>query len=111
MALAPLDLQVLYSQLETVSKTVAHQQQGQQLANAIQRETHAQQLAEKNSTVQQLKSGEDSVHKIKDRAAGGGSSQNGSGRRQSETETEEKEASAPVAFQDPNLGKFIDISG
>lgn len=110
MALAPLDLQILYSQLETVSKTVAHQQQGQQLANAIQRETHAQQLAEKNSTVQQLKSGEDSVHKIKDRAAGG-SSQNGSGRRQSEEEGEEKEAPAPVAFQDPNLGKFIDISG
>lgn len=109
MALAPLDLQVLYSQLETVSKTVAHQQQGQQLANAIQRETHAQQLAEKNSTVQQLKSGEDSVHKIKDRAAGG-SSQNNSGRRKGEEE-EEKETPAPVAFQDPNLGKFIDISG
>lgn len=110
MALAPLDLQVLYSQLETVSKTVAHQQQGQQLANAIQRETHSQQMAEKNSTVQQLKSGEDSVHKIKDRAAGG-SPQNNSGRRQREEEVEEEETPTPVAFQDPNLGKFIDISG
>ena len=48
MAIAPLDLQVLYSQLENVSKTVAHQQQGKQLANAIQQETYAQQMAEKN---------------------------------------------------------------
>lgn len=110
MALAPLDFQVLYSQLETVSKTVAHQQQGQQLANAIQRETHAQQQAEKNSTVQQLKSGEDNVHKVKDRAAGGSSQQN-HGRRHPEEEVEEEEIPAPVAFQDPNLGKFIDISG
>ena len=110
MALAPLDLQVLYSQLETVSKTVAHQQQGKQLANAIQQETHARQMAEKNSTVQQLKSGEDNVYKVRDRAAGD-SSQNSYGRRQQEEELEEEETPEPVAFQDPNLGKFIDISG
>ena len=63
MAIVPLDLQVLYSQLETVSKRVAHQQQGTQLANAIQQEAHAQQMAEKNSTVQQLQSGEDGIQK------------------------------------------------
>ena len=109
MAIAPLDLQVLYSQLENVSKTVAHQQQGKQLANAIQQETYAQQMAEKNSTVQQLQSGEDGVQRVKDRAAGG-SSRGGSRKRQDEEETQEQ-ASEQVAFQDPNLGKFIDISG
>ena len=83
MAIVPLDLQVLYSQLETVSKRVAHEQQGTQLANAIQQEAHAQQMAEKNSTVQQLQSGEDGIQKVKDRASGG-SSQGGSRKKQQE---------------------------
>lgn len=109
MAIAPLDLQVLYSQLENVSKTVAHQQQGKQLANAIQQETHAQQMAEKNSTVQQLQSGEEGIQKVKDRAAGG-SSQGGSQKKQ-EQEEDQEQLPEQVAFQDPNLGKFIDISG
>lgn len=109
MAIAPLDLQVLYSQLENVSKTVAHQQQGKQLANAIQQETHAREMLEKSSTVQQLKSGDDSVQKVKDRAAGD-SSQNGSQKKHKEEEDKEEQV-APIAFQDPNLGKFIDISG
>lgn len=109
MAIAPLDLQVLYSQLENVSKTVAHQQQGKQLANAIQQEVHARELLEKSSTVQQLNSGDDSVQKVKDRAAGG-SSQNGSHKKNKEDEHSE-EQTEPIAFQDPNLGKFIDISG
>ncbi len=109
MAIAPLDLQVLYSQLENVSKTVAHQQQGKQLANAIQQEVHAREMLEKSSTVQQLNSGEDSVQKVKDRAAGG-SSQNGSNKKHEKGEEPEQQ-SEMVAFQDPNLGKIIDITG
>ena len=102
MAIVPLDLQVLYSQLETVSKRVAHEQQGTQ-------EAHAQQMAEKNSTVQQLQSGEDGIQKVKDRASGG-SSQGGSRKKQQEEEPQEQ-APEHIAFQDPNLGKYIDISG
>ena len=109
MAIAPLDLQVLYSQLENVSKSVAHRQQGMQLASAIQQEIHAQQMAEKNSTVQQLQADEDGIQKIKERSSGG-SSQGGSQKKQQEEDAPEQ-APEQVAFQDPNLGKFIDISG
>ena len=47
MALHPIDLQTLYTQLENVSKGVAFQQQGLQLREAVQQDNYGKQLTEK----------------------------------------------------------------
>ncbi len=111
MAIAPIDIQTLYSQLENVSKSVVHQQQGIQLSNAIQQDTNAKQLAEKNNTVQQINKEKEDGISVKERK----SSKNGqdsSKKKGSEKEKKEDiEQSQPYRFQDPNLGKYIDISG
>ncbi|MBO5136877.1 MAG: hypothetical protein J6B81_00060 [Spirochaetaceae bacterium] len=110
MAIAPIDLQTLYSQLENVSKTVAHQQQGVQLAQSIRQEVHARQEAEKNTAVQHLDSGQ-GVQSVKDNKNSKQNKDSGKEHSDENTEQESNETSQPVFFQDPNLGKYIDISG
>ncbi len=109
MGLVPLDLQILYSQLDNVSKTVAHQQQGKRLATAVEQERIAQKDAEKNEAVQQLKSNDEAIQRIKDREGENKNFQEE--KRKQETPEENQKPEEPVAFQDPHLGKFIDISG
>lgn len=52
MAIQPIDLQTLYSQLGNVSKTVAFQQQGVPLQNAIQQEEQTKRLQQKREAVE-----------------------------------------------------------
>lgn len=112
MAIAPIDLQTLYSQLENVSKTVVHQQQGVQLSQAIQQETNAKQVAEKSTAVQQLKQDKDDVLSVKDKKSSGGGQNSGERkRREQNDDAQAVEGEEPFRFQDPNLGKYVDISG
>lgn len=110
MAIQPIDLQTLYSQLENVSKTVAHQQQGVHLNNAIQQDVKARQLAEEKTAVQKLQTDKDSIEALKDKKQSFGQ-KNQSSRQQQEEESSEQEEPTQIAFKDPNLGKYIDISG
>ena len=52
MGIQPIDLQTLYSQLGNVSKTVAFQQQGIPLQNAIQQEEQTKRLQQKREAVE-----------------------------------------------------------
>ena len=112
MAIAPIDLQAIFSQVDKVGKSQAAQREGQVLHQAIvgvqlQRKTeeHIQQVNETQDT------GE-GAEKIKDRDADRQKhNQGGKGGRKDENNddenTEEKQFSV---FHDPNLGKKIDIS-
>ncbi|AEE16575.1 hypothetical protein [Treponema brennaborense] len=113
MAIQPIDLQTLYSQLGNVAKTVVHQQQGAQLSNSIQQTELAKRTAEKNSTVQELSDEEKEIVMVKDRNLGSGSAADS--RQQKERDADSRnEPEAPASetyFTDPDLGQHIDISG
>ncbi len=51
MAIAPIDLQTMYSQMNNVAKTVSHQQQGAQLTQQLEEAKVIQQNMEKATVV------------------------------------------------------------
>ncbi len=67
MAIQPIDIQTLFSQLEKVSRTQVHQQQGLQLQNAIQQEEQMKKNLEKKSAVEQPEQISGGVVTVKER--------------------------------------------
>lgn len=109
MAIQPIDLQTLYSQLETVSKTVAFQQQGVQLQNSIQQEEQSKRLQQKQQAVEAASANEEGPLAVKDRKNGNPQEQ-GSGGKKSESK-EKNDDDVFEVIKDPVLGQHIDISG
>lgn len=108
MAIAPLDLQTLYSQLDKVSKNVV-QQQVSQIKNVLDNENNAQKLAEQKKVVEQLPSEENGMNEVKN------NSHNSSGNNQQKYYKQKKEEvieeQEPEVIKDPSLGRKFDISG
>ena len=109
MAIQPIDLQTLFTQVDKVAK----QQSAQREGLAMQQVIHGAQLQRK--TEEQIQAvneaqntGEDGAEKIKDRGAQG---QEGGNKKheQDQDDSAEEEAQTPV-IRDPRLGRNIDIS-
>jgi putative protein kinase ArgK-like GTPase of G3E family len=110
MAIAPIDLQAIFSQVDKVGKTQAAQKEGQTLHQAIQgaqierkTEEHIQQVNETQNT------GE-GIEKIKDRDKEHRSKQNSGGKNDERKKEENAEETQTRILRDPYLGKKIDIS-
>jgi hypothetical protein len=112
MAIQPIDLQTLFSQMDKVAKTQNAQREGLALHQTmqgveIQRKTeeHIQSVNEAQNT------GDDGTDKIRDRPSsrGGKESDEGKKKETREETSEQDEAHSPV-ISDPRLGKNIDIS-
>ena len=113
MALHPIDLQTLYTQLENVSKGVAFQQQGLQLREAVQQDNYGKQIAEKEKAVKEAAQEESETVRVKEQQKRHQNQENQS--EEKENNTEEKPAVAEnrntVDIKDPRLGRLIDIQG
>jgi len=113
MAIQPIDLQTLFTQLDKVAKTQSSEREGAAMHEAIQgaqlqRRTEAQ--IKSVNDVQNT--GEDGAEKVKDRGGGGPSSQahdGGKDKKQKDEKSRQEEAKAAV-IHDPSLGRKIDIS-
>jgi hypothetical protein len=110
MAIQPIDLQALFTQVEKVGKAQSAQREGL----ALQQEMQGVQLQRK--TEEHIKSvneaqgtGDDGTEKVKDREAKGQDS-GGEKKKDARHHTAEEEKNQPVVFSDPRLGKNIDIS-
>jgi hypothetical protein len=108
MAITPIDLQTLFTQLDKVGKTQASQREGL----ALQQSMQAVQLQKKtNEQIQQINEAQNTgegAEKINDHGGGSGQGQKNSGKKK-EQEQEEKNNTVSV-LNDPSLGKNIDIS-
>ncbi|MDR0456728.1 MAG: hypothetical protein LBH20_08620 [Treponema sp.] len=110
MAIQPIDLQVLFTQLDTVGKAQSAQREGLALQQAIQgaqiqrkTEEHIQAVNETQNT------GDDGVEKVKDQVSRRQGSSEGKKKETGKKESEREKTSIPV-FCDPSLGRNIDIS-
>lgn len=113
MALHPIDLQTLYTQLENVSKGVAFQQQGLQLREAVQQDNYGKQLTEKEKAVQEAAKEESEAFRVKEQQKRHQNQENKSENKENETEEKpaETEKRTTVDIKDPRLGRIIDIQG
>lgn len=108
MGLQPIDLQTMYSQISTVARQTAHQQQGVQLSEAMQQVNVVRQNQEKSEKVQQTEEQEKS----------GIINQNGkntSGRQEKEKKNSDRTDLEPQnpeqsRLKEPYLGQHIDIT-
>ena len=112
MALHPIDLQTLYTQLENVSKGVAFQQQGLQLREAVQQDNYGKQLTEKEKTIKEAAQEQSETVRVKDQQKRNQNSES-SMKKKEKNEEEPHENIEPVIvdIKDPNLGHLIDIQG
>ena len=111
MAIQPIDLSVIYSQMDNVAKFNASQNHSVQFANQHGRDKTAAENLEKSKTVQDAAQKDVDSNKIKNNLDQGGSAGQGlsfGGRKKKEAESEQKTSEE---FNDPMLGRIIDITG
>ena len=107
MAIQPIDLQTLYSQMDKVSKNVVQQQQHVQLHNSMELDGLVKKDIQKNEKIEKT-SEKEGMAEIKDGQSSKNSGQNPSNKN------EKEEVPSEVVLEiikDPSLGKTIDISG
>lgn len=116
MAIQPIDLQTLYTQLDKVSKTVAFEQQGVHLKNALNDADTEKRIFEKNKAVQQASMEDSETSRVKERKEG--NQDNGTSEEHHSKESNDKNnnevvetASKTNIINDPELGRYVDISG
>ena len=110
MAMQPIDLQTLFTQLDKVAKTQSAQREGLAIQQEMQgvllqrkTEQHIQSINKPQNT------GDDGAEKVNDKSKG--QSGRGGGKKQKEDRQQDAEAEeTPPAFFDPSLGRNIDIS-
>jgi len=111
MAIQPIDLQTLFSQLDKVAKAQLAQREGlaiQQAVRGVQIQRKADEQAKTVNEVQNA--GDDGAEKVNDQGRKG--NDDGKGNKQGtqkKASNWQKQAPSPV-FRDPGLGKNVDIS-
>jgi len=108
MAIAPIDLQTLFTQLDKVGKTHLSQKEGQPLQQAIQAMQIQKKTDEQMLQINEAQNTGEGAEKVKDRER---ENQKQSGnkdkRKQNKSGTEEENH---FVLSDPSLGKNIDIT-
>jgi len=106
MAIAPIDLQTLFAQVDKVGKTQAASKEGQTLHQAIQGVQLQRKIEEQILQVSEAQNTGEGAEKINDH----GQRQN-EGRHNEKNKKDEKEEEPQSSiFRDPALGNKIDIS-
>jgi hypothetical protein len=109
MAIQPIDLQTLFTQIDKVGKTQAEQKEGL----AIQQSLQSAQMQKKNeirneSVNETQRDPEESAERIRDKNAGHSA---GGGEGEKKKREEDAETPARPVIKDPSIGKIIDLSG
>jgi hypothetical protein len=110
MAIQPIDLQTLFTQLDKVAKTQSNQREGAALHQAIQGAELQRRTEDQIKAVNETQNmGEDGAEKVKDRGA---QAHDGSdkGKKQEGEKPQQQEETKAAVIHDPSLGRNIDIS-
>ena len=110
MAIQPIDLQTLFTQIDKVGKTQAAQREGLAIQQAIEGIQIQRKTEENVQAVNKAQDTGDGVEKVKDRKEEKFNQAGGGEKRQDDDDEEKTEAAVQAVISDPSLGKNIDIS-
>ena len=110
MAIQPIDLSTMYSQMDKVAKYNASQTQNAQIASQISNDMKAQAELQKSQAVQEAAKNQPDSGKIQEGEGGGSSAYSGGGKRKKPQEEENPPAKKLIKLSDPDLGHIIDIT-
>lgn len=105
MPIEPIDLQVLFSRMLDVGKEVGVQNNLVSVAQSMQAGELIRQTEVQSSSVNETRE----TSEVK--PAGQGGSHAGQGETEEETKARKKKSGPKSSFQDPDLGRNIDIVG
>jgi hypothetical protein len=108
MAIAPIDLQTLFTQLDKVAKTQTAQRESQVIQQAMQGIQHQRKTEEQIAQVNEAQNMGEGVERVSDKKQ----NDQGKGRKKGteHTKREDEDEDKPSVLSDPSLGKNIDIS-
>ena len=109
MAIQPIDLQTLFTQLDKVGKNQSVQKEGLQMQEALQGIQVQKKTDERFQSVNEAQNSGDGAERIKDRNAR--SSQQQEEGEKKNPQNEENIDTPLRVVTDPALGKNIDVSG
>lgn len=111
MAIHPIDLTGVYSQMDKVAKYNASQGQNAQIASQVNQAHTEQQNLQKSQSVRQISKPQTEEEGVKNNAQGSSrqAGQDGDARRQ-DREQEDSPAPKYAEITDPALGRHIDIT-
>jgi len=107
MAIAPIDLQTLFTQLDKVGKTHASQKEGQAIQQALQSIQIQRKTEEQIQQINEAQNTGEGAEKVNDNGQRQNNGRNNGKRQKKE---DEKEKGNSSVLSDPSLGKKIDIS-
>ena len=108
MAIQPIDLQTLFTQMDKVAKIQSDQREGAALHQSIQGAQLQRKTEEQIKAVNQTQNtGEDGAEKVKDR---GPQAHDGGKDKKKEQKPQQEEEIKAKFIHDPSLGRNIDIS-
>lgn len=111
MAIQPIDLQILFSQMDKVGKAQSEQKEGVQIQQSVQGALTQRKVDERDHSVNEAPDAGNGLERIKDksRKRGGGNANEKENSKEKDAEKDNEGRSEIV--KDPNLGKNIDLSG
>ena len=110
MAIQPIDLQALFSQLANVGKTQAGMREAQQMQASLQQADAQKKLEESVRLVNEAEEMSKESGTIKEQH-GGQTGQGGSRGKKQKNEAAPPEGENPALIRNPALGRNLDISG
>jgi len=110
MAIQPIDLQALFTQLDKVGKSQIVQREGQQIQAAMQQVQVQKKIEENVQSVNEAQKAGEEAGTIRDEKERQ-DNQGGTGGKPGEKEDAPEEREKPELIRDPALGRNIDISG
>jgi hypothetical protein len=111
MAIQPIDLQTLFTQLDKVGKNQAAQKEGLQIQQAIQGDQIQRKTDERIQSVNESQDTGEGAETIRDRTSRKNADEEKQGREEKDENSEDKSPGEPLIFRDPDLGRNIDVSG
>ena len=112
MAIQPIDLQALFTQLDKVAKSQVIQKEGQQIQEALQQVQSQRKLEQNVQSVNQSQQMGEEAATIKDEQRRGAHANQGRtmGKQEEEDDSSPEEEKHDF-IRDPALGRNLDISG
>jgi hypothetical protein len=114
MAITPLDLQTLFSQIENIGKEVSVQKEGAVLHTLMQNDVQQKINAQKQKSVLEADDSGEGPDKLKDKKQGGEKDSNNkknTGKKNKNDDENQCATAKTRSVHDPNLGQYVDISG
>ena len=113
MAIQPIDLQAIFSQIDKVGKNQAVLREGQQIQEALQQAQNQRKIQENIQSVNETQNMGDEAEKIKDDKRRGAYTKQGPNQEKKDKpeESPQDEEDESELIRDLSLGRNIDITG